>query len=130
MKKLLIVCLAVISGTAVFAQQGQRDRDYSYRGTTKNAPVNKHYDHGYSEDQHNSKYDRRVNDYQHAPANRRDNDYGQRNGRYSNQGSDRNCESNSSRLPQRGRPQAAGSLGKGIAIGAVAGIILGAVLSH
>ena len=130
MKKLLIVCLAFISGTAVFAQQGQRDRDYSYRATTTNAPVNKNDGRDYSPNQHYNRNDRGDNDYQHAPANRRNNDYGQRNSRYGNQGSDRNCESNNSRLPQRGRPQGAGSLGKGIAIGAVAGIILGAVLAH
>lgn len=128
MKKLLIVCLAFISGTAVFAQQGQRDRDYSYRSTSKNAPGYKNDGPGYSENQHYGKYDRRDNDYQHAPSNRRDNDYGQRNGRYGNQGFDKDCNNN--RIPQRGRPQASGSLGKGIAIGDVAGIILGAVLSH
>lgn len=130
MKKLLIVCFAFISGTAAFAQQGNRGHNYGYRAATKNAPVNKNYGRDYAPDQHYSRNDSRDNDYQHAPANRRDNDYGQRDNRYGNQGSDRNCESNNSRLPQRGRPQAAGSLGKGIVIGAVAGIILGTVLSH
>lgn len=128
MKKLLIVCLAFISGTAVSAQQGNRDRDYSYHATG-NAAVNKNYGAGYAADRHYSKYERGNSDYPYAPANRRNNDYRQRDSRYGNHRYDKDC-GNNSRIPQRGRPQNTGSLGKGIVIGAAAGIILGAVLSH
>lgn len=129
MKKLFILCMVIVSGTAVFAQHGGRDRNYNYPGGYSTA--DKNYGRVYSD---NQQYGRNHRDadysYRDMPANSRRHDNDRWDSRRGNQDFSRDCETNRGRFPQRGRSQASVNLGKGLVIGAAAGLVLGAILSH
>lgn len=132
MENIFLLCIAFISCSAVFAQKQDDRHNNGYNSATtkrQENDLNKQgfpYSHIYrKDDQH------RDNGYSTAPAERIQHVYDQRGSRYDRERPNNSDESNHRRQePERGWQQNSPTGGKGIVVAAIAGLVLGALLSH
>jgi len=140
MKKLLVIAIAAFSFTAASAQNGndnyRQDRypvDQRNDGWYNKQPD----DHGYGRDDDRNRqsndhgYGRNDDRNRQAAFDRMNRDYDQRiNGYRSDRSMNRYERDRRIREAEMERQQQSRSFGKGMVVGGVVGLILGAVLSH
>jgi Ni/Co efflux regulator RcnB len=133
MKKLIILCIALISFSAGFAQDRSKSghmKDNNERGYHQR--MDDHKDRSYSNDRGYNGNDQWMYKRKRQAGMEQANRY--RDQRISNYRNDRSLHSSertrSIYEPQRGGQQQVNSFGKGIVAGAIVGIIAGAILSH
>lgn len=133
MKKLIVMFISIISFSAVFAQQdNNRDRIKDrYESGNINGIYNRN-SRDYSKDRNFNGNDRDWNDRdRREEIERMNRDYDQRIKGYRNNRSMNSYERNQ-RIQQaeRERQQKANSFGKGLALGGIAGVIIGVLIGR
>ena len=130
MKKLIVIAIAALSFSAASAQY----RDDNHNWQDRNQQSNQQKGDWYNKDQHQSNdyaYGRNNDRNRQAEFDRMNNQYDQRINNYRNDRSLTRFERDGKiRECEQERQQQTKGLGKGLIVGGVAAILLGAILSH
>ena len=153
MKKIFILSIAMLSFTAMFAQQRSNDWRTDRNQSTNVRTSNDRNDGRYNDNHVYNQQDRNYNDRSNGYGDR-NNGYNDRNNNYNDRERQMNIDRVNREYDQRineyrndrrinsyerdrrirqaeyERSQRVNSFGKGVVVGAVATIILGAILSH
>ena len=136
MKKLIILSIAIMSFGAVFAQQrndrGRQPQGYNQQNNNHDRDYSSNNNHGYNNRDNNWNNNQRYDNNDHrADIERVNREYDQRINGYRNDRSINTYERDRRiRQAEYERSQKANSFGKGVVVGALATVILGAILSH